>query len=444
MHSINSKLTLAFLFTSLVSVVFATMLISWQTSSQFSEFVSSSDKDRISDELGEYYEHNGWAEVDEYIETNNFLKPIHDQIIVLDRNRKVVFSDIGGYSKGQVIDLDNEKDVSAITDDGSTLGYILFSFEDSGFSEFSLESEFVNQVGVAVIVSGGVAVVIAFAIGGVLARTFSQPIQEFTKVTKELADGALGKHVQVRSKDEIGELATAFNQMSENLERAVKYREQVTADIAHDLRTPLTILGTYTEGLIDGTLENNKETFALMQEEVVYLQRLVTDLRTLSLVDAGELAINRSKVSPKALLERVGLTYVVEAEKKGVSLRVAAEDDLPQVALDVDRVTQVLVNIVSNAITYTESGEIVLSAQVDAQHVFFTIQDTGVGIDPEHLPYIFDRFYRGDKSRQRSGDGTTGLGLAISKAIVEAHGGEIRVESKLEGGSKFMIKLIKR
>jgi two-component system sensor histidine kinase BaeS len=291
-----------------------------------------------------------------------------------------------------------------------------------------------------------------------------------------MARGGLGQQVQVRSSDEVGQLAAAFNHMSADLARASQLRTQMTADLAHDLRTPLTILRGYTEGLQDGRLQGAPALYAVMHGEVEHLQRLVEELRVLSLADAGELPLNRRAVDPAALLERAGLAHVMQAEQQGVALRVEADDGLPSIAVDTDRMAQVLNNLVSNALRYTpEGGEIVLRAYVDrslktadrrpqledrslktadqgaqaaavggqASAVVLEVRDTGSGIAAEDLPNVFDRFYRADAARQRtnSGGGGSGLGLAIAKAIVEVHGGGISVASKQGEGSTFTIAL---
>jgi two-component system sensor histidine kinase BaeS len=247
--------------------------------------------------------------------------------------------------------------------------------------------------------------------------------------------------VQVRSQDEIGQLATSFNQMSHDLAQASQMRKQLTADIAHDLRTPLTILRGYMEGLKDGALDGSPNLYDIMYEEVALLQHLVEDLRTLSLADAGELSLNVRAVDPKALLERTGLAYVMEAEQRGLDLRIEAADNLPSVMVDADRMTQVFNNLVSNALRYTSQGSIILAASATDQQVRFEVRDTGTGISAEELAHIFDRFYRADESRQRTEDGSSGLGLAIAKAIVEVHGGQITAVSTPAQGTTFAITL---
>ncbi len=229
--------------------------------------------------------------------------------------------------------------------------------------------------------------------------------------------------------------------MSAKLARASQLRQQMTADLAHDIRTPLSILRSYTEGLKDQRFAGSPIIYSVLHEEVEHLQRLVEDLRILSLADAGELVLNRRMIDPRAILERVGLAHIMQAEAHGITLTVEASDQLPSISVDTDRMTQVLNNLVSNALRYASAGSIRLGAQLVADHVLLTVHDTGSGIDSADLPFIFDRLYRADKSRQRNASNTSGLGLAIAKAIIEAHSGTIRVDSQLAKGTTFTISL---
>ena len=229
--------------------------------------------------------------------------------------------------------------------------------------------------------------------------------------------------------------------MSSDLAQASRLRRQMTADIAHDLRTPLTVLRGYAEGLSDGSIQGGKELYGALHQEVAHLQHLVEDLRTLSLADAGELALNRRAVDPKALLERAGLAHVISAQGKGVHIRVDASETLPSVAVDIERITQVLKNLITNALRFTSQGEIILSASSRKGTVTLQVIDSGMGIAPDDLQFVFDRFYKADGSRQRDGQAQSGLGLAIARAIVEAHDGTIGAESTVGKGTRFTIKL---
>jgi signal transduction histidine kinase len=214
----------------------------------------------------------------------------------------------------------------------------------------------------------------------------------------------------------------------------------MTADIAHEIRTPLSLIMGYTEALSDGKLSGNRQTFEVMHDEAQRLSRLVDDLRTLSLADAGELSLTRRPVSPEALLQQTASAYAAQAQEQRIALRVEADERLPDLEVDPDRLAQVLGNLLSNALRYTkENGQVLLQARSAGQAVILRVQDTGSGIPPEDLPHVFERLYRGEKSRHGSGE--SGLGLAIAKSIVEAHGGSISVESKLGVGTTFSVRL---
>jgi signal transduction histidine kinase len=297
----------------------------------------------------------------------------------------------------------------------------------------------------AILLSAGGATVVALVLGILLARAISRPVRELTAATRIVAEGELGHQVTVRSKDDLGELARSFNQMSADLAHSTRVRRQMTADIAHDLRTPLSILLGYTEALNDGNMRGTREMYATMYRQAQHLRRLIDDLRTLSLADAGELQLNTVQIAPQTLLASIAATYRVRAEQHEISLRVFATPDVPQIHVDPDRMAQVLGNLVDNALRYTPpGGQIALLAESDAetaaQAIYLSVQDNGTGISTEDLPYVFERFYRGDKARQPEG-GTSGLGLAIAQSLVHAHGGTISVESTVGQGTRFTITL---
>ena len=212
----------------------------------------------------------------------------------------------------------------------------------------------------------------------------------------------------------------------------------MTADIAHDLRTPLTVILGYTEALSDGKLSPDGEMYAVMHTEAQHLSHLIDDLKILSLAEAGDLPLTPQPVQPVKLVSRAAEAYRIQAEAKGISLRTKIQPNLPEIEVDVERMAQVLGNLMSNAIRFTpKGGEIVLAASQKEGEIILTMADTGAGIASEDLPYIFERSYRGDKARQHSGE--SGLGLAIARSLVEVQGGHIQVESELEKGTKFIL-----
>jgi signal transduction histidine kinase len=244
--------------------------------------------------------------------------------------------------------------------------------------------------------------------------------------------------VQVRSQDELGELAQAFNQMSRQLESAIQARRQMTADIAHDLRSPLTVIQGYTEALSDGKLEGNEEVYQILHQETQQLSRLIDDLRLLSLADAGELPLALQAVDPRVLLERAQARFQIQAARNQVDLQLEAHEPLAPIRVDSERMAQVLDNLIQNALRYTSpGGTIWLRATQDARQVLLEVSDNGAGIAAHDLPRIFDRFYRADPSRSQNGQ--SGLGLAIVKSLIELQGGNIAVLSAPGKGTTFTI-----
>jgi signal transduction histidine kinase len=227
--------------------------------------------------------------------------------------------------------------------------------------------------------------------------------------------------------------------MSREVARVNQQRRQMTADIAHDLRTPLTVIAGYIESMQDGVLAPTPQRLALIYTEISRMQNLVGDLRMLSQVDAGELPLSPQKISPKPLLERSANLFYNQAKQQNVSISVDADTNLPEILVDEARMMQVFGNLLSNALRYTPpEGRIVLAARGIDGKLEMTVQDNGSGILPEDLPFIFDRFHRGDKSRHTEG-GESGLGLAIVKALVESQGGQVSAESTPGAGTTIRL-----
>lgn len=444
MRSLAFKLTLAFLLMGIIGVGVFALLLGQRTQREFERYLSDRDQAVLMQALGEYYERNGgWLGVNEAI-ANTPPYSFYSQGTVLANNAGTVLMGNTDYAMGSALPQDKLTDARVLREDGKIIGYILFTPIRDTRAAPLIDPDFLQRILSAAVISAGITVLISLLLGAVLARTLTRPLSELTAATRAMASGKLNQQVRVRSKDEIGQLAGSFNQMSSDLTHSIQMRKQMTADLAHDLRTPLSILRGYTEGLKEGRLDGAPALYDVMHGEVEHLQHLVEDLRMLSLADAGELTLNKRPVDPRALLERTGLAYFVQAEQKGIALRVDAPENLPSIHVDTGRMTQVLNNLVSNALRHTKQGEVVLSAANENNKVQMSVSDTGSGIAPEHLPNVFERFYRADPSRQRSestdGD-STGLGLAIAKAIVEAHGGTISVASTVGKGTTMTVEL---
>jgi two-component system sensor histidine kinase BaeS len=467
MRSLTAKLTLAFLLVGLTGAILVAVLVGQRTRSEFDRFLSERDQATLVQALGSYYAaRNSWAGAGDMLAHTSPLDTYSRGVALADTNGVFVIGN-RAYQVGQQAPAAVLEAGTVIQVNGQTVGVVIFPTPNDRPNQPGPpppDVAFLSRVTWATAISAGIAALIALILGVLLARTLTRPIRELTAATQAMARGKLGQRVSVRSRDEIGELATSFNQMSADLAHASQLRQQMTADLAHDLRTPLSILLGYTEGLQDGRLNGSSTLYTIMHGEVQHLQRLVEDLRVLSLADAGELPLNRRTVDPSALLERTGLAYIDKAEQQGILLQVEPNDALPSITVDTDRMTQVLNNLVSNALRYTpEGGAITLSAAQATEDerpktkeengdlqpsvlrpsslVILRVSDTGSGIEAEDLPFIFERFYRADQSRQRVDSNASGLGLAIAKAIVEAHGGTLTVESQPQIGTTFTIML---
>jgi two-component system sensor histidine kinase BaeS len=447
MRSLALKFTLAVLLVGLIGAMLMAFFVWHNTQNRFDQFVVDRDRFSFVNTLAQYYQTTGsWAGVETVFSRERVSMSgsgpdsHHIALALVDGNGQVVFSQGDSQAIEQFAQLEHGRGVP-IKVNSEVVGWLRFVPRSQNLSPDSPEASFLADTTQAILYSALVATIIALLLGVLLARTLTRPIRELTLATRVLAKGELGQQVSVHTRDELGELAVSFNQMSADLARASELRRQMMADIAHELRTPLSLILGYTESLSDGKLPASQETFDIMHDEAQHLSRLVDDLRTLSLADAGELPLTRRSLDVPALLERVVSAHLPEAQRRGISLRVEPPPALPAVEADPGRMAQVLENLVSNALGYTpEGGQISLSVEANKNTITLRVQDNGVGIAPEDLPFVFERFYRADKSLKRNGT-ESGLGLAIAKSIVEAHGGSISVESALDQGTTFTITL---
>ncbi|HAG81661.1 MAG TPA: two-component sensor histidine kinase [Cyanobacteria bacterium UBA12227] len=290
----------------------------------------------------------------------------------------------------------------------------------------------------------------ATAAGGLsywVSRRIVQPLTQIEKVTQKFAAGHLDERLPPSEIPEINQLATSFNRMAVSLEDVEHRRRELVSDLTHELRTPLTVLRGYLEELAASRIEATPDVYQRLAKETRRLERLINDLQELSKAEAGYLPINLQPVNLRPLLESLVQKFADQLLDDGPQLRLDCPPQLPLVLADIDRVEQVLVNLLGNAITYTKEGSITVrvwtaseTGKAIAPRLWIAITDTGIGISPQDLPQVFERFWRAEKSRNQH-TGGTGIGLAISQRLVELQGGEIEVESQVGVGSTFRFYL---
>jgi signal transduction histidine kinase len=455
-RSLTRKLTLAFLLVALTVALLVAISIRFFTSQQLDQLIIEQSRSEYKSNLITYYENKGsWDGVADYLDQFHEPPPAitlepgnkpydehhdrHQLFGLADAQGVMVVALPPAYPVGVQVSDSVLAAGEAVEVNGQRVGTILTTQFAPGLNPE--ETAYLEKTNWALAIASGGAVLIALLVGVLLARTLTRPLQALTAASHRMAVGELEQAVQVKSADEIGELAAAFNKMSQAVARANTARRQMTADIAHELRTPLTVIAGYIDSMREGDLSVTPERLTTIYNEIEHLQHLVGDLRIIAQADAGELKLNRGPVVVQELLEQAVATFEHQAAQKGVKLELVMSGGVPTFSGDDMRLTRVLGNLISNALRYTpEGGRITLSAKQNDRSVQISVQDTGVGITSEALPQIFNRLYRGDASRTES-TGESGLGLAIAKSLVEAHGGTITVASELGRGTTFTITL---
>lgn len=314
--------------------------------------------------------------------------------------------------------------------------------------ETDLFRSFRSGVNEALALATLAAVLVALAASLLISRQVVAPIQVLKRVSQHIAEGHYEERVSTpvglpEDYDELAQLGEAFNQMANHLEQTEAIRRQLIGDVSHELRTPLAAIKGSMEGLIDGVLPADPETYQQIYQEADRLQRLVEDLQELSRVEAGAYELTRQPLAIAELFRIATQRLENQYAEKGVTLETDLPATLSLISGDADRLGQVLINLLGNALQYTPNGgHVTLSAREEGREVLIAVTDTGVGIPAEHLPHLFTRFYRVDPSRSRASGGGSGIGLTIARRLVEAHGGRIWAESSGGGrGSTFTFTL---
>ena len=441
-HSLHFRLLAAFALVIIViigSVFFFTYRTTRSEIGRFGERMELMQARRVEFQLSSHYYHQGgWEGIQPFVAQWGNL---YGKRIILTDTDRVVVADSEGELLGALYTADTPGRPMSPPWETGTIGILYINPRVSPEVDLASLHIVYRTIGRFFIWGGLLAVAIALLLTFVLSRRILAPVKALTVAARRLGKGDFSQRVYSRDKGEVGELAQSFNSMADDLERAERLRRNMVADVAHELRTPLSNLSGYLEAIRDGVVKPDADTIRSLDEEASSLSRLVDDLQELSLADAGELKLTCQEEDISNLIKQAVAALQPKAAAKGLTVSVNLPDDLPPVNIDSHRIRQVLHNLLENAVAHTTQGDTitVTSWQQDNQ-VKVSVADTGAGIPAKDLPNIFERFYRVDKSRTRA-TGGTGLGLTIAKRLVEAHGGKIEVQSEPGKGSTFTFAL---
>ena len=440
-HSLRFRILASFTLVILVTMGTVFFFVNRTTQHEIRQFQQHIDQVRAAKmeaELARYYsKFKGWGGVQTFVEQ---LSNLYGQHIILTDTKGMVVADSGDSLLGEQYSPDSPGKNLVLLGQAKPIGIMYITAEpDTDLGISTLQITF-RRIGRFFILGGLIAVTSALVLTFFVTRPILEPIRALTRAARQLGRGNLSQRVDYCGKGEIGELAQTFNSMASDLERAEKLRRNLVTDAAHELRTPLSNIQGYLEAISDGTIQPNATTINSLYREATLLSRLIDDLQELALADAGELKLTRQTEDIIKVVNQAVAAMQAQATAKGISLLTDLPRELLPCDIDTQRIKQVLRNLLDNALAYTpSSGTITVEVrQKDDYWVEVSVRDTGAGIPIEDLPYIFERFYRVDKSRTRA-TGGYGLGLTIAKRLVEAHGGKIEVQSEVKKGSCFIF-----
>jgi signal transduction histidine kinase len=465
MRRLSWKLGGSLVLIVIIAVGLMAVLTNINTTREFNQYITQGNQKNTqttSAALAQYFANQGdWNNVQSLLP--DFLRSANDRLIVVNTSG-IIVADTENDLVGSSASSTGLSGGTAITTSAGTVGQLyLVSINGNGnsgkgmksqgkggqstpmmtsMSTMTLEQDFFDRFNYSLLITGIIVAVVALILGLVLTRQITLPLKALVNGVRQIARGNLGHRVDIRSKDELHELGQSFNTMAASLDEAEQERKRIIADIAHDLRTPLTVIEGTVTGIQDGVFQPDKEHLSVIKDQTGLLTRLTGDLRELSLAESGRLKLNRETTDMADMVRRKAAQFEVKAREKGITISTILPAGLPAVNVDPARIEQVLGNLISNALQYIPSGRTITIAvkAEDKQGLIVSVADTGEGIAPEHLPHLFERFYRIEKSRTRN-EGGSGLGLAIVKQLVQAHGGKAWVESTVGQGTTFYFSL---
>jgi signal transduction histidine kinase len=327
------------------------------------------------------------------------------------------------------------------TAEGGSVTVLTRSPSRGFLGRLSATTGFLQSVWWQFLLVGVVAATVSLVVARLMARGMTQPLRDMAAAARRMETGDYSVRVETRSRDEVGRLAAAFNRMSSELMNLEQSRRDLVANVSHELKTPIAAIRAHLENILDGVERPEPATLAMMLGQVERLGKLVSQLLELSKLESGEVALRPERLALRPLVDELFSEIAVAMSGRRIQLGNQVPTDLPSVLADRERLHQVLFNLVDNAVRFTpDGGTVTVSARPEDGSVHVAVADTGSGIPPEHLPRLFERFYRVDHARARE-DGGTGIGLAIARSVVEAHGGTIAAESEPGRGSVFSFDL---
>ncbi|QOX62219.1 HAMP domain-containing histidine kinase [Anoxybacterium hadale] len=459
--SLKAKLSMAIALVALLTVALISLLANYFIQSRFEGYIASQQEktaDQIVESISVQYDSDADQWNTDFVHTIGMYALYDGYIVkVIDQYGKTVWDaltcdmklctkvmdDISHRMMMEYPTMNGEFTTRdfPVEQDGKQIGTVAIGYYGPFF--FSEDDfQFLKALNQILILIGGLSLIISAGTGVFLARRLSRPILKTAGAAGDIAAGKYNTRIDAETgTKEVDALISSINHLADSLEQQETLRRQLTADVAHELRTPLATVQTHVEAMMEGIWEPTRDRLESCYEEMSRLGNLVSDLERLARIESSNLKLNKTELDLAALTARILVSFEKDLKDKNLNAEIHGSCSL--ISADSDRMSQVLVNLISNAVKYTlEGGEINITLSDKEASVVFNIRDNGIGIPKEELPFIFERFYRADKSRNRN-TGGTGIGLAIVKSIVSAHGGTVEAESRLNEGSDFTMILPK-
>lgn len=460
-HSLRSRLTLSYMVIAMVCVLLISIIANLSLENLFRAYVKSNQENRIKSIVSlisqQYHEVDGWNQ--EVVQDIGINALENGMIISVEDDKGRVIWDATRYNNGMCrqmvvqMALNMSRRYPNWKGEFALSSYpVIKGFEEVGvvsigyYSPFYFTNEdleFINALNVVFTGVGILSLILALIFGHMMSRRISTPISRVINTAEMISKGCYNdRSNEISDIKEIAQLTATINNLAETLERQEKLRKRLTADVAHELRTPLATLQSHVEAMIDGIWEADSKRLKSVHEEITRLGRMVGDLEKLTRFENENAALEKSEFDITEHIRSIVINF--EKEYKNKDIEVSVNGKPVSISADKDKISQVIINLISNAVKFTDAGgKIRINVEDDVDSAVIQISDTGIGISEEDLPHIFERFYRADASRSRL-TGGSGIGLTIAKAIVEAHKGTISVESKIGEGTVFTVKLPKK